>query len=120
MIEENVCDAIIIINAKHDDAAFAEQGRVAAAADDKNHSRRFLTSLRAPEYNFDFFFIVNFSRMPAPPIDGSAPRSELQELQLKSQQVTDEVGLQNCQLLMNLFIVYFTHINIKGYLKLIT
>lgn len=30
--------------------------------------------------------------MPAPPIDGCAPRSELQELQLKSQHITDEVG----------------------------
>lgn len=29
--------------------------------------------------------------MPAPYADGSGPRSELQELQLKSQQVTDEV-----------------------------
>lgn len=29
--------------------------------------------------------------MPAPQMDGSAPRSELQELQVKAQQVTDEV-----------------------------
>lgn len=56
--------------------------------------------------------------MPAPPIDGSAPRSELQELQLKSQQVTDEVGLQTDDyFIINLllFILWF-----ERYFKLIT
>lgn len=37
--------------------------------------------------------------MPAPQTDGSGPRSELQELQVKAQQVTDEVRFQNCYLL---------------------
>lgn len=32
-------------------------------------------------------------RMPAPQMDGSGPRSELQELQVKSQQVADEVNI---------------------------
>lgn len=30
-------------------------------------------------------------RMPAPQMDGSGPRSELQELQVKANQVADEV-----------------------------
>lgn len=52
-----------------------------------------------------FFFLLYFTfcftsvshflrfhfRMPAPQMDGSGPRSELQELQVKAQQVTDEV-----------------------------
>lgn len=41
------------------------------------------------------------NRMPAPQMDGSGPRSELQELQVKSNQVADEV---------NILIIQLTHI----------
>lgn len=40
----------------------------------------------------------NISRMPAPapqPAENGAPRTELQELQLKAQQTTDEVFINN-------------------------
>ena len=49
--------------------------------------------------------------MPAPSSDNGAPRSELQELQLKSQQVTDEVNLffYHCKCNIITYVVYVFH-----------
>lgn len=43
--------------------------------------------------NANVLILSDCFRMPAPQMDGSGPRSELQELQLKSQHVADEVNI---------------------------
>lgn len=43
--------------------------------------------------NANVLILSDCFRMPAPQMDGSGPRSELQELQVKSQQVADEVNI---------------------------